>query len=123
MRAWTVPIQAAKSIVLFGTREGLQSVGFEYLHLLLGLGEFGLAVLRKFQAALVRGEGLLQGELSRFHPGDEFFQLGQRGFEAEGLAACGGWRGRFGHDWNKTLQNAKIAELYPASQMKNTVKS
>jgi hypothetical protein len=75
---------------LFGTREGLQSVGFEYLHLLLGLGEFGLAVLRKFQATLVRGEGLLQGELSRFHPSDEFFQLGQCGFEAEGLAARGG---------------------------------
>src|SRR5450830_1597061 len=93
MRAWTVAIQAAKSFVLFGTREGLQSVGFEYLHLLQGLGEFGLAVLRKFQAALVRGEGLLQGELSRFHPGDEFFQFGQRGFEAEGLAAREGWLG------------------------------
>lgn len=91
VRAWTAAIQATKSIVLFGTREGLQSVGFEYLHLLLGLGEFGLAVLRKFQAALVRGKRLLQGELSRFHPGDEFFQLGQRGFEAEGLAAREGW--------------------------------
>jgi hypothetical protein len=83
MRAWTVPIQATKSIVLFGTRVGLQSVGFEYLHLLLGLGELGLTVLRKFQAALVRRKGLLQGELSRFHPGDEFLQLRQRGFEAE----------------------------------------
>jgi len=123
MRAWTVPIQATKSIVLFGTWEGLQCVGFEYLHLLLGLGEFGLAVLRKFQAALMRGEGLFQGKLSRFHPSNELFQLGQRGFEAEGLAARGGWLWRFGHNCNKTLQNAKIAELDPASQMKNTVKS
>src|SRR5471030_3424935 len=82
MRAWTVPIQATKSIVLFGTWEGLQSVGFEYLHLLLCLGELGLAVLREFQAAFVRGEGLLQRELSRFHRRDELFQFGQRGFEA-----------------------------------------
>ena len=37
MRAWIVPIQAAKSIVLFGTRKRLQSIGFEYLHLLLRL--------------------------------------------------------------------------------------
>src|SRR3972149_10901373 len=103
MRAWTAPIQAPKSIVLFGTRKGLQSIGFEYLHLLLGQGQFGLAVLRKLQAALVRGEGLLEGELPRFHAGDEFFQLGQRGFETEGLAADGGWLGQFGHDSNKPL--------------------
>ena len=86
MRAWTAPIQATESIVLFGTREGLQSIGFEYLHLLLGLREFGLAILRKFEPALVRGEGLLEGELPRLHAGDQLFQLGQRGFEAKSLA-------------------------------------
>jgi hypothetical protein len=122
MRAWTAPIQAAKSVVLLGTRESLQSVGFEHLHLLLGLCELGLAILRKLQAALVRGEGLFEGELPRFHAGDELFQLGQCGFETEGLAAGGSWLGRFGHGWNKTLQNVKIAELHPASQIKNTVK-
>src|SRR3972149_6734644 len=91
MRACTAPIQATRSIVLFGTRKSLQSIGFEYLHLLLRPRQFGLAVLRKFQAALVRGEGLLEGELPRFHAGDEFFQLGQCGFETEGLAVCRGW--------------------------------
>ena len=83
---------------MFGTRKGLKSIGFEYLHLLLGLRELGLAVLRKFQAAFVRSEGLFEGELPRFHAGDELFQLGQRGFEAEGLAAGGCWLGRFWHD-------------------------
>src|SRR5665647_701396 len=76
MRAWTAPIQAAKSFVLFGTRKGLQSIGLEHLHLLLGLRKQGLAVLCKFQAALVRGEGSFERELPRFHAGDELFQLG-----------------------------------------------
>jgi len=122
MRAWTAPIHAAKSVVLFGTGEGLQSIGFEHLDLLLGLRELGLAILRKFQTAFVRGKGLIEGELARFHAGDELFQLGQRRFETEGLAADGNWLGRFGHVWNKTLQNVKIAELHPASQIENTVR-
>jgi len=85
-------------MLLFGTRKRLQSIGFEHLHLLLCLREFGLAVLRKFQAALVRGQGLLQGELAGFHAGDEFVQLGQRGFETKRLAAAGAWLGRFWHN-------------------------
>src|ERR1035438_3525229 len=103
MRVWIVPIQATESIVLFGTREGLQSIGFEYLHLLLGLRELGLAILRQFEPALVRSERLLKGELPRLHAGDQLFQLGQRGFEAERLAGGGRWLGRFCHDRNKTL--------------------
>ena len=51
--------------------------------LLLRRAELGLAVLRKFEAALMRRERLFQGELSGFHAGNELFQLGQRGFEAE----------------------------------------
>lgn len=89
MRAWTDAIQAGNSVFLFGTRERLQNIGFEDLHLLLGLRELGLAKLRELEAALVRGKGLLEGELPRFHAGDELFQLGQRGFEAEGLTADG----------------------------------
>src|SRR5512140_3577766 len=103
MRAWIAVIQAAKSLVLFGTRERLESIGFEHLHLLLGLRELALAVLRQFQAAFMCSQGLLQGELPRFHPGDELFQLGQRGFEAWRLAAGGSCLGRLGHDVNKTL--------------------
>jgi len=117
-----MPVQAAKSIVLFDTRQGLQRVGFEYLYLLLGLRELGLTVLCKFQTALVRREGLFQGQLPRFHAGDKLFQLGQRGFETERLAVGGGWLWRLGHICGKTLQNEKIAELCPASQIKNTVK-
>ena len=41
-------------------RERLQRIGFEHLHLLLGLRELRLAVLRQLQAALVRGERLLE---------------------------------------------------------------
>ena len=55
--------------------------------------ESGQLSLEQSLAAHKRGEGLLQRELSRFHPSDEFFQLGQGGFEAEGLAARGGWLG------------------------------
>lgn len=108
-------------MVLFSTRKGLQSIRVEHLYLPLGLRELPLAVSSKVQAALVRGKRLFQGILPRFHAGDKFFQLGERGFEAERFAA-GGELGRFGHDWNKPLQNAKIAELHPASQIINAVK-
>jgi hypothetical protein len=103
MRFWTEAIQAGKSVFSFGTRKRLQSIGFEDLHLLLRLRELGLAKLRELEAALVRGKGLIEGELPRFHAGDELFQFSQRGFEAEGLAADGSWLGRFGHDSDATL--------------------
>jgi len=81
----------------------LESIGFEYLHLLLSLRKLGLAILRKLKPALVRGEGLLKGELPGFHARDQLFQLGQRGFEAEGLAGGISWLRRFRHDSDKTL--------------------
>ena len=74
----------------------MKSVGFEYLHLLLGLRELPLAELREIQAALVRGEGLFQRELPRLHRGYKRFQLGQRGFEARGLDVGGSRLGDFG---------------------------
>ena len=81
-------------MILFGTWERLQSVGFEHLYLLLRLRKFGLAILRQLQAALVRGQGLLQRELPGLHAGDEFFKFGQRTLEAKRrVAALGGfWR-------------------------------
>jgi len=81
----------------------MQNVGFEYLHLLLCLSEFSLAILRKLQAAFVRGEGLLQGQLTRFHAADELFQLGHRGFETERPALGGGRLWRSGHKYKKGL--------------------
>src|SRR5215831_7868384 len=95
VRAWTRAIQVVKSLVV-GTGEVFQRVFFEHLHLLLGAREHALTVLRELQAALVRGERLLQGELSGLHAGDDFFQLRQRVLEALGLIGSGWLRGHFG---------------------------
>ena len=37
-----------------------------------------------FQAALVGRQGLLQGQLSRLHGGNDLFKLAQRGYVLEG---------------------------------------
>jgi hypothetical protein len=86
IRAWTLDIQAVKSLVV-GTGEFFERIGifFENLHLLLGSREDALAVLCDLQASLVRGEGLLEGQLPRLHAGDDFLQLREGRFEAFGL--------------------------------------
>src|SRR3972149_2193402 len=92
-RAWTRPIQAAKSVVGVGTGKVLERVLFENLHLLLRLGEQVLAVLRELEPALVSGERLLQAELARFHAAHDLLQLGQCGLEAARVFGVD----RFGH--------------------------
>src|SRR5690242_5927816 len=88
-RAWTLAIQAVKSLVV-GTGEVFQRIFFEHLHLLLRPGEDALAVLRELEAPLVRGERLLQSQLSGLHAGDDLFQLGEGRLEALGLIGlCG----------------------------------
>src|ERR1700704_5699346 len=88
-RAWTLAIQAVKSLVV-GTGEIFQGIGFEYLDLLLSPREHSLAVLGELQAPFVSGQGLLQGELSRLHARDDLLQLGESRFEAFGLVGfCG----------------------------------
>src|SRR5690349_2932026 len=88
-RAWTLAIQAVKSLVV-GTGEIFQGVFFEHLHLLLRPGENALAVLRQLEAPLVRCERLLQSQLSGLHAGDDLLQLGEGGLEALGLIGlCG----------------------------------
>src|SRR5262245_13654270 len=97
MRACTSPIQALKSasailtvapsvgfaLLALGGRffdafEGLQNVPFENFYLLLRGLELLLAVAGELQAALVRGERLLERQLPAFHACNDFFQLGQR---------------------------------------------
>src|SRR6476660_3516429 len=80
--AWTRAIQAAKSLFGVGTGEVFQSVFFEHFHLLLRLRQHRLAELRELQPALVRGERLLERELSAFHAGNDLFELVQGGLEA-----------------------------------------
>src|SRR5215467_3059829 len=87
--AWTLAIQAVKSLVV-GTGEIFQGIGFEHLDLLLSTREHSLAVLGELQAPFVRGQGLIQGELSRLHARNDLLQLGKGRFEAFGLVAfCG----------------------------------
>ena len=56
--------------------------------MLLGRLELLLAVTRELEPALVRGERLLERKLAAFHARDDFFELGQRLFELEGLELC-----------------------------------
>src|SRR5713101_4899796 len=111
IRAWTFAIQAMKSLVVVGTGEVFQRVFFEHFHLLLGPGEDSLAVLRELEAALVRGKGLLQGQLSRLHAGDDLLQLGEGRLEAFGLIGLGGFRhgGEAGPERRSVSGNGKIA--------------
>src|SRR5689334_23010097 len=94
MRAWTPPIQAWKSgsvapTVSFVLRrsadflERLENVAFENLHLLLGGFQPLLAEARELEAALVRGERLLEGKLAAFHARDDLLELGERLLEAQ----------------------------------------
>src|ERR1700704_55441 len=78
-RAWTFVIQAVNSFVVVGTGEVFQRVFFEHLHLLLRAGEDPLAVLSQLEAPLVRGEGLLQSQLSGLHARHDLLQLGEGG--------------------------------------------
>src|SRR3954467_6135620 len=91
MRACRPTIQAWKSgstaVTAAFTRvdrtEGLQDLAFQDLHLLLSDLELLLAEARELEAALVRGERLLERELAAFHPGHDFFQLGERLLEGQ----------------------------------------
>src|SRR5204863_4588779 len=79
MRAWTLPIQAAKagSLTTAQIRQRLQHLAFEHLHLLLRGLEPLLAETRELEPALMRGERLLERKLATFHLGDDLFQLCQ----------------------------------------------
>src|SRR5438128_11498831 len=74
-RAWTFAIQAVNSFVVVGTGEVFQRVFFEHLDLLLRAGEHALTVLCELQAPLVRGNGLLQRQLSGLHAAHALLQL------------------------------------------------
>src|SRR5512145_1903816 len=82
IRACTPPIHPWKSvsITFIGIgrgRERLEHLAFENLDLLLRRLQLLLAEARQLQAALVRGEGLLERKLAAFHAGNDFFQLGE----------------------------------------------
>ena len=47
----------------------------------MGFPQLRLAILEEFRAALVGSKRLLERELSRFHGGDDAFDLGKRLFE------------------------------------------
>src|SRR5882672_1072266 len=101
--AWIFAIQAVNSLVV-GTGEIFQGVFLEHLYLLLGPREHSLAVLRKLQAALVRGERLFQGQLARLHGRHNLLQLGESGLEAFGLVGfcrLGGHREQQNSPWRK----------------------
>src|SRR5205823_12161245 len=94
MRACTSPIQAwkAASVTTAEVGERLQDLAFEHLHLLARGFQPLLAEARELEAALVRRECLLEGQLARFHAGDDFLELGERRLEGEllrGLAHPG----------------------------------
>src|SRR5437773_6652823 len=84
-RAWTLAIQAVKSLVVVGTGEVFQRVFFEHLDLLLRAGEHAVTVLGQLEPSLVRGKGLLQSQLLGLDAGDVLLQLGQGGLEGLGL--------------------------------------
>src|SRR5258708_27498922 len=96
MRAWTAPIQAWKagSLTLAQIRQWFQHLAFEHLDLLLRRLEALLAEARELDAALVRGERLLERQLAAFHARHDFFQLRERLLES-GLAC------RLAHLWLK----------------------
>src|SRR3981081_3790893 len=75
-RAWTFTVQAVNSFVVVGPGGVFQRIFFEPLPLLLRAGEDPLAVLGQLEAPLVRGEGLLQSQLSGLHAGHDLLQLG-----------------------------------------------
>src|SRR3990172_486131 len=92
MRAWIPPIQAWESAStgliaalarLCAGREGLEHVALEHLHLLLRGFEPPLAEARQLQAALVRGERLLERKLAALHARDDLLQLGERFLETQ----------------------------------------
>src|SRR3990172_6718795 len=92
MRAWIPPIQAWESAStgliaalarLCAGREGLEHVAPEHLHLLLRGFEPPLAEARQLQAALVRGERLLERKLAALHARDDLLQLGERFLESQ----------------------------------------
>src|SRR2546425_13133154 len=89
-RAWTFAIQAVNSFVVVGTGKVFQGVFFKHLDLLLRAREDPLAVLSQLEASLVRGQGLLQSQLSGLHAGNDLLQLGEGGFEALGWIGLGG---------------------------------
>ena len=62
--------------------ERLEHLALQYLHLLLCGFQALAALLREFQAALVRGERLLERQPAVFHLRDEAFELRQRLLEA-----------------------------------------
>src|SRR5437762_3048266 len=85
MRACTSPIQAwnPASVTTAEVGERLQDLAFEHLDLLARGFEALLAEARQLEAALVRRERLLEGELAGFHARDDLLELGQRGLEGE----------------------------------------
>src|SRR4249920_1353625 len=81
MRSCRPSIQPWKSVGAVVTVEILEYAGFEDLDLLLGLLQSRLAILQQLGATLVRRQGLLERQLSRFHRGDDVLDFGQRGFK------------------------------------------
>src|SRR5262245_50821228 len=87
IRACTPPIQAWKSVsaIFIGccSRQRLEDLAFEDLHLLLRGLQLLLAELRQLQPALVARERLLERQVARLHACHDFLQLGQRFLEGE----------------------------------------
>src|SRR6266850_340290 len=90
IRAWIAPIQAPKpvSASLTGLRfrrgsQRLENLALQNFDLLLGRFQALLAEARQLQAALVRGERLLERQLAALHAADDFFQLRERLFEGQ----------------------------------------
>ena len=93
MRAWIDPIQAAKSASVSiasirSCRKRLEYFTLKHTHLLLGGIEALAALLREFEAALVRGEGLFERQIAVLHLRDDALEL------REGLLETG-FRGAF----------------------------
>src|SRR5207245_10022259 len=83
--------QAVTSLDAVCTGEVFPGVLFENLDMLLRAREHDLTVLGQLEPSLVRGEGLLQSQLSGLHAGHDLLQLGQGGLEALGLIGLGGF--------------------------------
>src|SRR5947209_2606903 len=103
IRACTPAIQAWKSpeadadgsvclLVFIGLRsrrsERLEHVALQDLDLLLGRLQLLLAEARELEAALVRGERLLERKLAALHSRHDFFELGQRFLERKLVCFC-----------------------------------